>query len=145
MAPLIALLVGFGASRLIGLAGVDALDGWQPALRAGLALMFLVTGLVHVKGQRRAGLIAMVPPRLPKPSLLVTVTGVLELAGAAGLLLPATAPAAAVCLALLLVVMFPANISAARRGVTLAGHSVPPIGRRTVLQAIFIAAAVAAI
>jgi uncharacterized membrane protein len=30
----------------------------------------------------------MVPPGLPEPALLVTATGVLELAGAAGLLVP---------------------------------------------------------
>ena len=54
------------------------------------------------------------PPRLPAPGLLVSLTGVLELLGAVGLLVPATRVAAAVCLLLLMVAMFPANIYAAR-------------------------------
>ena len=44
----------------------------------------------------------------------MTVTGVLELLGAAGLLLPATRVAAAVCLLVLMLAMFPANVYAAR-------------------------------
>ncbi|WP_435203949.1 DoxX family protein [Micromonospora sp. bgisy143] len=141
MAPLIALIVGTTLARLTGLAGVTALDGWHPALRVGLALMFVVTGIAHFVGRRRADLIAMVPPQLPRPDLLVTLTGVLELAGAAGLLIPATARLAAAGLGLLMVVMFPANVSAVRRGLTLAGRPVTPLGRRTVLQLVFVATA----
>jgi uncharacterized membrane protein len=85
----------------------------------------------------------MVPPALPHPGLLVTVTGVLELAGAVGLLVPATARLAAAGLALLMVLMFPANVSAARRQVTLRGKPATPIGIRTAEQVLFIGAAVA--
>lgn len=140
MEPLIALVAGFAAARLAGLAGVDALDGWHPALRAGLALMFLLTGFAHFYPRLRADLIGMVPPALPRPDLLVTATGLLELAGALGVLIPATAPWAAAALALLMIVMFPANISAARRNVAQGD----PLGPRTVLQVVFIAAALAA-
>ena len=59
-------------------------------------------------------MIAIVPPRLPAPGLLVTVTGILELLGAVGLLYPPTRVAAAVCLFLLMLAMFPANVYAAR-------------------------------
>ncbi|MEU1685643.1 DoxX family membrane protein [Micromonospora sp. NPDC005707] len=142
MAPLIALLAGTAAARLAGLSGVAALDGWHPALRVGLALMFVLTGSAHFLS-RRADLIAMVPPRLPRPELLVTLTGVLELLGALGLLLPATARPAAAGLALLMLAMFPANVSAARRGLTLAGRPVTPVGTRTALQVLFVAAALA--
>ncbi|MGI5525455.1 DoxX family protein [Micromonospora sp. CA-259024] len=141
MAPLIALLVGTALSRLAGLAGIAALDGWQPALRVGLALMFTLTAVAHFVGQRRADLIAMVPPRLPRPDLLVTLTGVLELVGAIGLLVPTTAQAAAAGLGLLMLAMFPANISAARRRLTLAGRPVTPLGQRAVLQIVFVATA----
>lgn len=127
MAPLITLVGGTGLARLLGLLGVDALDGWLPALRTGLALMFVLTGLAHFGLGRRADLIAMVPPRLPRPDLLVTATGVLELAGAAGLLLPTTYRLAAACLALLMVVMFPANVHAARHRVTLGGKPATPL------------------
>ncbi|WFF02874.1 DoxX family membrane protein [Micromonospora sp. WMMD964] len=143
MAPLIALLVGTTLARLAGLAGVSALDGWHPALRVGLAAMFTLTAVAHFVGERRADLIAMVPPRLPRPGLLVTLTGVLELVGAVGLLVPATARVAAAGLALLMLAMFPANVSAAYRRLTLAGRPVTPLGQRTALQLVFVAAAVA--
>ncbi|HEV7707723.1 MAG TPA: DoxX family membrane protein [Asanoa sp.] len=143
MAPLVFLVIGFVLARVAGLAGVDALDGWHPALRVGLALMFVVTGLAHFAPRMRAGMIAMVPPRLPRPGVLVTVTGVLELAGAVGLLIPATARLAAGALALLMIAMFPANVSAARRGLSLGGRPVEPIGRRTVLQVLWVGLAVA--
>ncbi|MEU8181824.1 DoxX family membrane protein [Micromonospora sp. NPDC049044] len=141
MAPLMALLIGTTMARLAGLAGVAALDGWHPALRVGLALLFLVTGLAHFVGKRRDGLIAMVPPGLPRPDLLVTVTGALELVGAVGLLIPATARLAAAGLGLLMLAMFPANVSAARRRLTLAGRPVTPLAQRTVLQLVFVATA----
>ncbi|MFI7076041.1 DoxX family membrane protein [Micromonospora sp. NPDC049903] len=142
MAPLIALVAGTALARLAGLAGVSVLDGWQPALRVGLAVMFVLTGIAHFTGRRR-DLIEMVPPRLPRPDLLVTVTGVLELAGAAGLLVPATARWAAAGLAVLMLAMFPANVSAARRKLTLGGRPVTPLGVRTALQVAFLAAAIA--
>ncbi|MEV4488916.1 DoxX family protein [Micromonospora coxensis] len=141
MAPLIALVVGAALARLAGLAGVDPLDGWHPALRVGLALMFALTAFAHFAHPRRADLIAMVPPRLPRPDLLVTVTGVLELVGAVALLVPATARWAAAALALLMVAMFPANVSAARRRLTLGGRPVPPLPTRIVLQILFVGVA----
>jgi uncharacterized membrane protein len=137
--PLIALLVGFGAARLAGLAGIDALDGWHPALRVGLAAMFLLTTFAHFYPRLRAELIAMVPPRLPRPDLLVTITGILEAAGAVGVLIPATAPVAAACLIVLMIAMFPANVSAARRGDVVRGDD--RLAPRTALQVLFIAAA----
>lgn len=142
VAPLIALLTGTALARVAGLLGVAALDGWHPALRVGLALMFLLTGVAHF-ASRRADLIAMVPPALPRPDLLVTLTGVLELAGALALLPPATARWAAAGLALLMLAMFPANVSAARRRLTLAGRPVTPLAARTALQIVFVAAALA--
>lgn len=143
MAPLIALVVGTALARLAGLAGVAALDGWHPALRVGLALMFVVTGVAHFAPAYRRGMIAMVPPALPRPDLLVALTGVLELVGAVGLLVPATAHWAAAGLALLMLAMFPANVSAARRRLTLGGKPVTPLGLRTVEQVFYVGAAVA--
>lgn len=144
MAPLIALVASVTLLRLVGAAGVSAVDAWQPALRGGLAVMFVLTASAHFTPARRPGLVAMVPPRLPRPELLVTLTGVLELAGAAALLVPVLARAAAVGLALLLIALYPANVSAARRHVTLAGRPVTPLPARTALQALFLAATVAA-
>jgi uncharacterized membrane protein len=110
------------------------------ALRGGLAVMFVMTGVAHFIGMR-AELVSMVPPGLPAPGLLVTVTGVLELAGAAGLLWARTAPWAGAGLALLLVAVFPANVYAALEGLTsAAGDRLLP---RSLMQAVLLAAAVA--
>jgi uncharacterized membrane protein len=114
MAPLITLLVGSIAARIAGWAGVDYLGTWAKAVAVGLAAMFVLTGVAHFAPPLRAALIAIVPPQLPAPRLLVTVTGVLEFLGAVGLLVPTTRVAAALCLLLLMLAMFPANIYAAR-------------------------------
>jgi uncharacterized membrane protein len=86
-------------------------------------------------------MIAIVAPRLPAAGLLVTLTGVLELAGAAGLLYQPTRVAAAACLFVLMLVMFPANINTARM-------PNPPqsmtsrLDVRTVEEVVYLAAAV---
>ncbi|MGD9530951.1 MAG: hypothetical protein AB7V44_29755, partial [Pseudonocardia sp.] len=105
----------------------------------GLAAMFTLTGLSHFIGMR-ADLIGMVPPALPEPALLVTVTGILELAGAAGLLWGQTAPWAAAGLSALLVAMFPANVYAAVAGLTLGGEPAMALLPRTLLQLLFLGA-----
>lgn len=107
------------------------------ALRAGLAAMFTVTGVAHFVGMRQT-LIDMVPPALPAPELLVTATGILELAGAAGLLIARTAPWAAAGLSLMLIAMFPANVHLASYSDAWDDQLVP----RTLMQLVFLAATV---
>lgn len=110
------------------------------ALRYGLATLFLVTGATHFVVLRE-DLIAMVPPALPAPDLLVTVTGVLELLGALGLLVRGTAAWAAGGLALLLVGMFPANVYAASAGLSLGGDPATALLPRAAMQLAYLAAA----
>jgi uncharacterized membrane protein len=142
MAPLITLLVGSIVARIVGWLGVGYVNSWTAAIAVGLAAMFLLTGVAHFAPAMRADLIAIVPPRLPAPGLLVTVTGVLELLGALGLLLPVTRVAAAVCLLALMLAMFPANVHASRM-------PNPPksmttrLSLRTATEVVFLAAAVA--
>jgi uncharacterized membrane protein len=114
MAPLIALLLGTLGARLVGALGVDYVGSWPAAIAVGLAAMFAVTGIAHFVNPLRRDLIAIVPPQLPAPALLVTVTGVLELLGAVGLLYPPTRAAAAIALGVLMLAMFPANVYASR-------------------------------
>jgi uncharacterized membrane protein len=140
MAVLVTLVVGTLAARLSGWLGVDYANSWPAAIAVGLAAMFVLTGVAHFVNPLRRDMIAIVPPRLPSPGLLVTVSGVLELAGAAGLLYPPTRIAAAVCLFVLMLVMFPANVYAARM-------PNPPksmttrLDLRTVEQIVFVGAA----
>jgi uncharacterized membrane protein len=140
MAPLIALVLGTFAARLVGTLGVDYVGSWPAAIAVGLAAMFLVTGIAHFVNPLRQDLIAIVPPRLPAPGLLVTVTGVLELLGAVGLLYPPTRVAAAISLGVMMLAMFPANVYASRM-------ESPPksmttqLQLRTVEQVVFVGAA----
>ncbi len=141
MIPLITLLVGSTVARIVGWLGVDYVSNWTAPIAVGLAAMFMLTGVAHFVPPMRRDLIAIVPPRLPAPGLLVTITGVLELLGAAALLLPATRVAAAGCLLVLMLAMFPANIYASRM-------SDPPksmttrLFLRTATEVVFLAAAI---
>jgi uncharacterized membrane protein len=139
MVVLLILVVSFAALRVTGFLGVADLDNWNLPLRLALCLMFMVAASAHW-GRGRADLIRMVPTALPAPSLLVTITGLLEIAGAIGLLLPQTARAAAICLAVLLVALFPANVRAARQGLTILGRPAMSVAVRGAVQAVFIAA-----
>ena len=114
MAVIVTLVLGTLGARLVGWLGVDYVDTWPSAIAVGLAAMFVVTGTAHFVNPLRRDMIAIVPPRLPAPGLLVTITGVLELLGAVGLLYPPTRVAAAVSLFVLMLVMFPANVHASR-------------------------------
>jgi uncharacterized membrane protein len=142
MAPLITLLLGTVIARIAGRLGVGYLTGWTEAMAVGLATMFALTGIAHFAPPLRRDLIAIVPPRLPARGLLVTVTGVLELLGAAGLLLPATRMAAAGCLLVLMLAMFPANVYAARMPDPPKSMTTQ-LPLRTVTEIVFLATAVA--
>jgi len=139
MAPFVVLTITFVVLLLVG----RGRWRWATSLRIALAAMFLLTAWAHF-GSMREDLIRMVPPAFPRPALVVTLTGIAELAGAVGLLVPRTAPWAAGCLAVLLIAMFPANIHAAVQGVTLGGRPATPLLLRTLLQGVFLVALVAA-
>ena len=80
----------------------------QRWLRYALALLFVGAGVLHFV--RPAPFLRIVPPALPVPGLLVLLSGVAEVAGGLGLLLPATRRAAGWGLLALLVAVFPANV-----------------------------------
>ena len=144
MIPLFVLLIAFALLRALGLVGVTALSTPDLPLRIALFLMFLLTASAHW-GRGRQDLIRMVPPAFPNAGTLVSVTGVLEILGGLGLLVPATARLAAVCLAILLLVMFPANVRAAREHLTIMGRPAPSLPVRTAIQVVFLAALIAVI
>lgn len=137
MEPLIALVGVTAVLQLAGRLGAGSLRHLPTDLRGGLAVMFLLTGGAHLVGLR-GELVEMVPPWLPAPELLVTVTGFAELAGAVGLLWWRTATPAAAGLTLLMVLMFPANVYAATSGLATAWYD--QLVPRTVMQLVFLAA-----
>jgi uncharacterized membrane protein len=113
MAPLIALIVTTLLARLVGQLGVVSLRNWQASTRVGLAMMLCFTAVAHFNSMR-ADLVRMVPPGVPNPELMVTVTGICEVLGAIGLLVPRTRPMATALLIVFLIAVLPANIHAAR-------------------------------
>lgn len=137
MAPLVVLVIVTLLARLAGRVGVAALNDWAAATRVGLAVMFCFTAAAHFNSMR-ADLVRMVPPAIPNPGLMITFTGVCEILGAIGLLVPRTRRLAAVALILFLIAVLPANIHAARAGVTLRGAPATPVVPRVALQGLFI-------
>ena len=73
-----------------------------------VAVLFLGAGVLHFV--HPAPYLRIVPPALPAPRLLVLLSGVAEVAGGLGLLLPATRRWAAWGLLALLLAVFPANV-----------------------------------
>ncbi|TLF72551.1 DoxX family protein [Nocardia cyriacigeorgica] len=148
---LLLLLVPTLACRLLGRFGVTQFTAWTVCLAHGLAVMLLFTGAAHFLPDSveampsHADLTAMVPPYLPFPGVLVYVTGVLELLGAAALVIASTRAVAGVGLALLFVVMLPANVYAAMESVPLNGDPATPLWFRIPEQIAFIAVALIAV
>ncbi|GAB08814.1 hypothetical protein GOARA_021_00510 [Gordonia araii NBRC 100433] len=140
MEPLIALIATTLVVHMIGRTAIPSWRPWPVALRAGVAVMFTMTGIAHFVGMRDE-LIAMVPPALPAPEFLVTLTGILELAAAAALFWRPLRRRAAGGLALMLLAMFPANVYKAVNETDLRWDDT--LLPRTVLQVVFVAAVVA--
>lgn len=137
MAVLVVLLASLALFGGLGALGVDALSTPRDVVAWALAAMFLFTASAHFT-RTREDLVAMVPRVFPNPELLVSLTGILEVLGAVGLLIPATRGLAGLCLVLLLVALLPANISAARRGVPMRGRAPTPLRLRIPMQILFV-------
>jgi uncharacterized membrane protein len=112
---------------------------WRDAVRIGLAVMFIFTAASHFSNLKH-DMAAMIPPPLTGALWVIYVTGILELAGAVGLLAPHRRRRAAWGLIALLVGMFPANVYAAVAGVTLGGNPPSALWYRAPLQMFWIAA-----
>ncbi|HVE16368.1 MAG TPA: DoxX family membrane protein [Chthoniobacterales bacterium] len=107
-------------------------------LRIALAVFFIAAGVNHFRVPEMY--LGIMPPMLPWPRELVWISGVAEIAGGIGVLIPALRRAAAWGLIALLVAVFPANIYAALHGMVINGHDVPAwtLWARLPLQFVFI-------
>jgi len=85
--------------------------------------------------------IAMMPEALPAHRELVYLSGIAEIAGGLGLILPATRKLAAWGLILLFLAVFPANLNMALNGLPLGDSQIPAwaLWARLPLQLVFIA------
>ena len=112
-------------------------------LRIVLAVMFVGMGVLHFVPSIARGMAAMIPPALVRPGwpsrrTLVVFTGVCEIAGGIGLLLPATRLAAGIALIVFLIAVFPANAYAATDPGRF-GRAAIPFWPRLVAQLVLIA------
>ena len=111
---------------------------WKEAVRIGLAVMFMFTAGSHFSSLKY-DLAAMIPPPLTGALWVIYVTGVLEFAGAVGLVTRPLRQPAAWGLIALLIGLFPANVYAAISGVALGGNPPTALILRAPLQAFWIA------
>ena len=119
----------------------DARPG-APHVRLGaphvrLGAFFLFAGAMHFLAPRPY--IAIVPDALPHKREIVYVSGVAELAGGAGVLIPATRRAAAWWLILTLIAIFPANLNMAVDADRFARVPEPLLWARLPVQGLLIA------
>jgi uncharacterized membrane protein len=84
-----------------------------------LAVFYAAAGIAHLAWP--APFLLIMPELVPFPETVVLVTGVLEIAGAIGLLLPRWRRPAGLMLAVYAVCVFPANIRHALLGPDIAG------------------------
>lgn len=73
-----------------------------------IAAIFVTAGITHFV--KPSWFVRIVPPWLPAPLVLVLISGVFEMLGGVGVLVPATRVAAGWGLIALLVAVFPANV-----------------------------------
>lgn len=106
--------------------------------RVTLAALFLSAGVSHFKIP--AQYIEMLPPSVPQRENIISVTGVLEILGAIGLLIPRFSHLSGNALILFLICIFPANVYAAFARVEFGGGTNGPMLLliRTPLQLILI-------
>ncbi|WP_104087852.1 DoxX family membrane protein [Cryobacterium sp. N19] len=112
----------------------DVIDGLQLVLRVILAVVLIGAGVTHFLPAVKRTMAAMIPPRLRRDGLaspvnLVLFTGVCEIVGGVGLLVPWTRVLAAGALVLFLAAVFPANAYAARHPKRFGRVAIPFVPR----------------
>ena len=94
-----------------------------PRLRVGLrwllAGIYIAFGVVHLRAA--PGFLSIMPPWAPWPLEVILLTGIAEILGGVGLLIPRLRWAAGVGLALYAICVYPANLHHAFGGVTVGG------------------------
>jgi uncharacterized membrane protein len=108
------------------------------ALRILVALAYLVAGVAHLRSP--GGFLQITPGWVPFPEAVVALTGIAEIAGAIGLVIPRLRYAAGVGLALYALCVWPANINHALYDIAIGGRDLSGWyhGPRLLLQPVII-------
>lgn len=131
------LLLAWALFRAAGRMGVGALNNWRASGRWALAVMLLFTASAHFT-EMRHDLARMVPEWMPQPLTVIHITGVFEVVGAIGLLIPQTRRLAGVCLCIFFIAVFPANLKAAHEDLVVGGQRATNLLLRIPMQVLFI-------
>jgi uncharacterized membrane protein len=137
---IVVLVGGLLIFRVAGALGLTAFSTWVASARWALAAMFLFTGAAHFT-KAKYSMARMVPQVFGNALAMVYFTGVCEIAGAIGLLLPRFRSIVGICLIALLIAMFPANVKAAREHLMVAGRPATALWLHLPMQLAFIALA----
>lgn len=113
------LLVASAAAGLAGRLGIPGMAGRAACMRWGMAAALVFFGTDHLLTPERY--LPMIPTFLPLHEQIVFLTGLCELAGAAGLLARRTRRLAGIMLAVYFVCVFPANVKNALDGLSVDG------------------------
>lgn len=107
-------------------------------LRWLLALIYFAAGVIHIRSP--GGFVAITPDWVPSPHAVVFWTGVAEIAGAIGLMIPRLRRAAGIGLALYALCVWPANFNHALGDIAIGGTRLPWAyhGPRLMLQPLII-------
>ncbi|MEJ5081285.1 DoxX family protein [Ochrobactrum sp. MYb379] len=97
------------------------IDVWQRRCRWVLSAFYGLAGILHIVLPKP--FLVITPAWVPEPETVIFLTGLCEIAGAVGLLVPQLRKAAAIGLALYSVCVFPANIKHAIDGLGAATAS----------------------
>jgi uncharacterized membrane protein len=134
---LLILFVSLLIFRGLGALGVSMFATWIDATPFALAVMFLFTSSAHFNKMRH-DLARMMPRVFPNPMGMVYFTGVCEILGALGILVPRTRPLAGFCLCVFLLAILPANIKAARENLAISGRVATALWLRIPMQLLFL-------
>lgn len=107
-------------------------------LRYILALFYFAAGVAHLRSSD--GFLAITPAWVPFPAQIIFLTGLAELAGGLGLLIPSLRKAAGIGLALYALCVWPANFNHALNDISIGGTHMSWYyhGPRLAFQPVFI-------
>ncbi|MBV8251952.1 MAG: DoxX family protein [Chitinophaga sp.] len=140
MKPLIVLIGSFVLALLVLLLLHHSYE-WAFAGRIAMAIMLFFTASAHFAFSK--GMEMMMPPSIPYKKFMVALTGILEILGGIGLLIPSLRHMAGICLIIFFVAVLPANIYAAMQSIdyqkgTTGGNGLRYLWFRVPLQILFI-------
>ncbi|MFL1484071.1 DoxX family protein [Marinobacter sp. LN3S78] len=115
----LSLLVLTGFAWLFGQLGVPSLRDGRACMRLALAIALVFFGVDHLLTPERY--LAMIETWMPWPEVVIALTGLCEIAGGLGLLLPALRRWAGLLLAVYFIAVFPANVHNAVQGLNVDG------------------------